>query len=332
MEITEGFLNPLVKIEEFVHRAIESNDPIYNFGIIDPYDPEVGLSELGQAIIPFFSSMAECYDTRFDYSEYVNAFFQSLTTQYKNFNLSYGGLLLDIPGEVRTEFFNGLVTKIRETCSTKDFARKIVLRRFKSKENYNRALDFIEALFKKTSRILVLRVDFGYRAAVRGEINEISAAKHRDDFLNNTRSNAVFKNLLGYIWKFEYGKTKGHHYHFAFFYDGARVWKDSFRADQIGKCWEKITRGWGTYYNCNRSKCKYKYIGIGMINHDDIEMRENLKKAVSYLTKKDQYLRKRLSKKMKTFQTSNFPKFSDSRVGRPRRSIDSASPDVGIKY
>lgn len=48
-------------------------------------------------------------------------------------------------------------------------------------------------------------------------------------------------------------------------YNGHRVQEDIPYARMIGEYWTKITGGIGTYFNCNKSKFRYKHRGIGKI-------------------------------------------------------------------
>jgi hypothetical protein len=134
---------------------------------------------------------------------------------------------------------------------------------------------------------------------------------------------------VGYAWKMEYGLDKGFHFHILFFFDGSQVHKDIIIARMIGEHWEKdITGGKGLYYNCNAFKADYEEnLGIGMINHFDTELRENLiNEAAVYLIKTDLYsrviIREREGKKVKmgnarTFSRGEIKAKSHNR-GRPR--------------
>lgn len=103
---------------------------------------------------------------------------------------------------------------------------------------------------------------------------------------------------------------------------GSKVLKDAYLADLIGKYWvEFITAGRSTFFNCNaeKDKYKYKYLGIGMISYGDDALGINLLKVVRYLTKKDQYLRKKVSTRHRVFGRGDIPDLRRSKAGRPRK-------------
>jgi hypothetical protein len=150
---------------------------------------------------------------------------------------------------------------------------------------------YVDALFKRWSRYLVLRIDIHYR-------QEVAAKKSIKDFQrdfkrlrNNMRHNALFRTLRGLIWVLEAGESRGLHYHLVLFLDGAESHKDAFLADQIGNYWKQMTGGDGSFHNCNAEKNKYKHLGIGMIRRDDVDKRAVITdKILPYLVKKDQLL------------------------------------------
>jgi hypothetical protein len=137
-------------------------------------------------------------------------------------------------------------------------------------------------------------------------------------FLNNRRGKALYSNLKGYIWRLEYGKQKGHHFHLFFFFDGSKVHKDEHLANLIGKDWIKVTNGEGGYHNCNANKQNYKHVGIGMISHGDTEKRLILLDVVAYMHKQDQILREKYSDKIHCWGRGEVPTNRRSPAGRPR--------------
>ena len=81
------------------------------------------------------------------------------------------------------------------------------------------------------------------------------ATKDLNRLLNNRRSKpTIFEDNIGYVIKKEHTEDKGVHFHAFFMFDGQKVLKDAFKAHEIGTYWnENITKGKGTYYNCNRT-------------------------------------------------------------------------------
>lgn len=168
--------------------------------------------------------------------------------------------------------------------------------------NYQSMCDYIDNLFLRYARLLVLRVDLDYRKNIdvpfmnTNEVYEAywQAKEDREHLFRNMRSNSLFDDMVGYIWKLEYGEKAGFHTHMVFFYDGSQVREDITIAKTIGDYWKNvITQGRGLAYNCNAKKEKYKHCGIGMINHYDIQLIEYLKNdVVSYLAKPDECISK----------------------------------------
>ena len=56
----------------------------------------------------------------------------------------------------------------------------------------------------------------------------------------------------------------------------------------------------------------------GEVRHDDVEMREGLRKAVLYMTKPDYYVKLLVSGDDRTFWKTNTPKPKTEKRGRPR--------------
>jgi intein-encoded DNA endonuclease-like protein len=143
--------------------------------------------------------------------------------------------------------------------------------------------------------------------------------------LNNRRSKpTIFENQVGYVCKREYTEDRGVHYHAMFIYDGQKIQKDSYKAEQIGEYWNnEITKGKGSYHNCNKDKSSYVQNGIGMLDHKDKDKREILdKNVIPYLCKDDNNqsiapISNSNNKRDREFVRGTIPK-SKSNVGRPR--------------
>jgi hypothetical protein len=166
-------------------------------------------------------------------------------------------------------------------------------------KNYQSMINYIDNLFTRYGRLLVIRIDLAYRKDVdvrfmnTNEVYEAywQAKTDREHLFRNTRTNQIFDDMVGYVWRLEYGEDKGFHNHMIFFFDGSQVREDISIAKMIGDYWENvITQGRGLAYNCNAHKEKYERCGIGMISWKNFELIANLKLAAQYLAKPDEYI------------------------------------------
>ncbi len=163
---------------------------------------------------------------------------------------------------------------------------------------------YIDKLFESNAKLLPVRVDLGYKSNER--VNKINnyplnsylphcyldknvILSNWEKLLNMLRWNhrRLLKELIGYIWKIEYGEIKGVHYHLMLFFNGNKVYKDYYYADELGKLWIDITGGLGTYFNCSADKSdRYSERNCLKVTHRNDD-RSNLYNAASYLTKQD---------------------------------------------
>ena len=221
------------------------------------------------------------------------------------------------------EFFNKLIGEFNVAMLQREFKRKVYARKEAIERGRKSGEEYIGALFEKCARLLVIRVDFGFHSAKpllshTTTLNE--AQKYFSRFLNNKRGKKLYANVVGYIWRLEYGKEKGYHYHLIFFFDGSKAHKDEYLASKIGEDWIRVTDGKGIYHNCNAHKQKYKRLGIGMISHDDREKRQNLLNVLAYMHKQEQTLREKHLSKTHCWGRGTLPKARRNGAGRPRRS------------
>lgn len=163
---------------------------------------------------------------------------------------------------------------------------------------------FIDKLFEHHAKLLPVRVDLGYKTnETVANINEYPLTNHlphsyltRSGILTNWETlfsrlrwnhRSLLKELVGYIWKIEYGEDKGIHYHLMLFFNGNRVQKDYYYADELGKMWLEITDGVGTYFNCSADKGnRYGDRNCLQVTHRSDD-RTYLYQTARYLTKQD---------------------------------------------
>jgi len=182
--------------------------------------------------------------------------------------------------------------------------------------------EYVDALQERYSRLCAVRVDLAYKKPYSDHITLEEANRDLNRMLNNRRGKpSIFKDQVGYLVKKEYTEEKGVHLHGLFFFDGQKVQKDKFKADQIGEHWsEKITQNKGSYHNCNKNE--YKDSGVGMIDYRDLQKRENLDKVVSYLCKDDEkqdIAPLKSKQKDRAFVRGIIPRKNKSKIGRPRK-------------
>lgn len=226
------------------------------------------------------------------------------------------------------ELVNALVYALSKYLNDASFKQKQAERLKKAKHQYERAQRLVKALRAKHSKLLILRVDLCWKNQNLNELNLHELKSTLSSFFKRFHHDPELPNIVGYIWKLEFGQQKGYHYHCLFFLDGNKFQNDAYYAEQIGSYWCKFTKDQGFYFNCNRNKMKYRNLAIGMAKHDDQVMFDNLNKVLVYICKQDQFIiDKHLSgiEILRTFQTSAIPKPNDKLIGRPR---DCSLPEI----
>lgn len=309
----------LYSIESFVHDVLSSSEAGFVVNKIRPR--KWVFSEL--CLSKHFYRMADYLsieNPHLLYSEYVEVFLKScreVGAQTHNF---YRPEEIISEGVCSADLFNKLLDEIREKARSPEVRRRRSSRISHANRVAKSNIQYVDALFGKYSRLLVLRVDFSYKKEHTGNVGLNDIKKDMERLFNNTRSNSIFSAKVGSIWKIEYGHKKGYHFHAIFFFDGAKVRSDAYLANRIGNYWQEvITEGKGWHYNCNRHKGKYMQCGIGMVSHSDSRMIEALYKAVIYLAKAEQYVMVKEARNQRVRGRGVMPKTRSSSRGRPRR-------------
>ena len=206
-----------------------------------------------------------------------------------------------------------------------------------ARRNFYELAKLINRLFEYHSRILVVRVDLGYRQEFARAIPLEVVQKHRDQLLVDKRAYPeAFDGLLAYAWGLEGNEQgSGYHYHFLALYNGA-IRRDGVGIGlAMGSLWKSITNSCGQYYVSNFDEAKLAKLGclgIGMIHRNDVQKRICLiEKVAAYITKKctifDIRSGRTESGEFRTFGKSWMPKPLNpnlSRRGRP------PAPSIGI--
>lgn len=189
---------------------------------------------------------------------------------------------------------------------------------------------YIDALFNRYSRLLVIRVDCSYTKETRHGNFEL-ARTHRKRFFTLTPRHPndpdIFEHRVGFCWKLEWGLEKLLHYHMLLFYDGSKVREDITLADRLAVRWNWIVATTPSYnqlvlgstFNCNQYAFNHHRNdpnnALGMVAHNDTK-RQALQKVIEYLTKPNDQV---FPEGYRTFGRGGMPEHG-SRRGRPRQN------------
>lgn len=325
-------------VEEFL-RKVESTDELaFGMGKNKLSEDRAYPLELGHWCPRLVHCLRSLVRTR-TYSESVELFLSMVhdSDMEMAFEFPYGSWNFDQPN---WKLINRFIEDLRSALVAPKFRKRLKNQQDVYRTRMASLHEYINALFLKYARLMVVRFDLYYASEHARSITFEDAAKDIDNLINNRRHNVIFRDMVGYVVKTEYGEYRGHHFHAVFFYDGSKVHKHEHCADRVGKYWnEVITKGKGWYHNCNRRWAvrsdKLKLCGVGMVDHHDSAKREKLMHALAYLAKKDQYVKVKCSQHAHLFRRGRMPVIdevhSKHRRGRPRKDMQAQAfcPDAG---
>lgn len=242
--------------------------------------------------------MVDLFDDRcqYRYSEHLQAFWEAC----QDIGLERsptGAVCLNEEGTAYLDHhrsMNVLVERIRQLTGEHWYRRQKGDRRYEANQQAGRVCDYSDAMLARYSRTLIIRVNLYYRQRVQARQRVEHVFDDLGRLIADRERNPVFDHLIGYICTVEQGEDRGYHLHAAFFFNGNEVRGDVYKAEQIGKLWERITRGQGYFNSCNHDKEKYRdddRLGIGMILRSDRKIRSHVHYSMCYLVKDDQQLR-----------------------------------------
>lgn len=229
------------------------------------------------------------------------------------------------PDRKLTHCLNLLLAEFRREVNSCE--HKATCKKYKraALKNQREAIKYVDNLFERYAKLLVVRIDFSYQDEFKQKITSEITLRHRKRLCKNMESNPLFEHCVGFICKLEYGKQRGYHYHALFFFNGAKVRQDIVLAKAIGEYWRDfITEGQGHYFNCNAKKEVYKTPGIGQVTYANTHLREGLKKVVGYMAKVDTFARLSLPGNARSFWRGKMKTLSEKRQRRPRKSINNS--------
>lgn len=224
--------------------------------------------------------------------------------------------------------FTGL---IRAFFRRPNIRRKVYDERKNLKKNKSRMIEMFNSLIERYSRVVVVRLDLYlihqketlmqkcFKAEDCLSKNDFDAFKKRvEQLLENKRHNPVLKQVIGYIFRFEYTPRSGFHLHTFWFFNGNKNQEDISLAQGIEKLWKKVTNDQGYAYICNMRKHTYENCFLGTIEYNQSQKRKWLEEGFDYLCKTSQLFIFSNMKNGRRFQISQ-PLKSQTR-GRPRKN------------
>lgn len=312
----------LYLVDLFVKQVGENGRPIYKYRLGGQCLPERRfISPVIERTLSSLGQILESYCSQYQYSPRVALFFSVIK------ELGWPAIVGPYPDSIVSEhmtfglYVNELVTRLHDRSNTAEFRE--VIRKQTSDLNKQLAeyVGYFDSLFDVFARLLVVRVDLRYQHHV-CEQEPLMLERLRMDFSRFKKKMDMadaFAYLVGYIAVVEYGEIRRHHVHLILFYDGSKRLRDVSIAEKVGELWVYATSGDGEFHNCNRSRDRYRFLGIGMINHSDTEKREVFTKLVlPYFFKRDQLLQYKTSKKMRRIFRGESPERPAIKLGRPR--------------
>ena len=294
------------RIDQFVSEVLKSNQPGFKLNKITRVRND----------LVFFKDEFQTLPLATSYFRHVMGMYYALLPSYSFYpyidlfkrcieKLELQSEFLNVPqamslrsGKPEYELFNDLVALIRQESQTREFKQTIMHFKDNLKRGLESGQEFINYIFEKYKRILVVRVDLGYKKVCARSVSIEHAKDDMTRFLNKLRLKGdLSKSMVAYIWRWEFGFYKGHHAHCLFLFNGDLAWKDDHWGKMLGKYWDDvIAPGRGHYWNVNQGERKAEYerkglLGIGMVHRDDTSMRDNLINYVlQYFFKDEQHV------------------------------------------
>ena len=205
-------------------------------------------------------------------------------------------------GKYAAEIYNNVIDVLKQKSAETAYKRIYSNRYASAEKNFQSGQAYVNHLFACHEQLCIVRLDcfIPRREQADGGFN--FAHDYLDHFLSNRRTNKLFSKMVGYIWKLEYAEWRGHHFHFILFFADC-IWDEVKELSiKIGQHWvNAITKGQGKYVDCTGGRNKYRSSCIGLLAGSDEMSRRELSAAIYFLTKKEQYLRFRLSRDVRLF-------------------------------
>lgn len=311
-------------VEQLMEKLAKGDEQLFDVEYTVGKEPQLLITELGNE----FLACVECLD-KLDIQYHYPSSVCELSPLYAIFDRYVGIFLVgyDFIRNDNVDKYNQLVRCLRQAVRSQQFKKRKDYWGRNMRTRTHESLSYVRDISCTYAKVLVIRLDVHYGAAFalhgarREPVNFEETLQHRAQFINYIKKNYP---VLGYISKTEYGSVKSFHHHILLFLDGQKVRKDITIAQALGEHWvNEITKGRGTYWNCNARKRNYRKLAIGMLYHKDVDKWDQLEVVVKYFCKIDHYIRVKIPKGKKVHllikgQSPIKKREKKMRRGRPR--------------
>lgn len=283
-----------IRIERLINAIQRTDSQAFRITYSKHGDEQVNATRLSKYFdgIEQMVALFEC-DEKYQYSWHLSLFREAC--QVIGVERSPFGISCLNEGETRylstSETLNELTKHVRTLLTKKRYKRWEHDQRYQAIKQEIEVCRYVDAVHSRYARTCVIRVDLYYRKEAQARLRVEHVFDDLGRLIAERERNLIFDHEIGYICSVEQGEDRGYHIHAAFFFNGAQVSADIYRAQRIGELWERVTRGKGYFNNCNLEKEKYQdRLGIGLIHRGDLNARGNVHYAMRYLVKNDQHL------------------------------------------
>lgn len=237
----------------------------------------------------YFDKFSEMFDELefkrpFRYSEQVELFWDQVGQC-----LRLGGHRLSV---CAVDSYNEIIVKLMEAAKGADYRRRLNSRRKSAVYNCQSVSSHISSLFTEYSQLHIARIDLLTSRCPDPQSTDIGDAHALlKIFLKDNHRNALFRNVIGYIWKLEYSKLKGTYFHFVLLLEKSDLLLTDFIADRFGKFWmESVTNNQGSYLICKKGVALGRSSATGVVTANENDILRSLSDDLEYLILKDFYL------------------------------------------
>lgn len=207
---------------------------------------------------------------------------------------------------------------IRRESAGMPFRNRLSAHEAKANDNFRSAARLLGALFRRHSKMLILRVDLYLRSGVRAWESTPEVHKALEGYLRSLRDGGVVPGYLGFILKRENGVARGVHFHLLVMLDGHEHLSAYYFTELLGKAWaQRVGPENASYYNCYGGSNSYKFNGLGAVHASDVRKLLGLRLAIWYMSKQDCLLHVE-GEGVRHFRRSPIPRSSVKR-GAPRQ-------------